>query len=77
MYEEIAFNLVEMGHSPQAIMSFEITFLLGYALKRFERNEKAQEQSKKTDPDGWTTQGNKRRKTMTSQQALAKVRNRK
>ena len=77
MYEEIAFNLLELGYTPQEIMALEITFLMGYAIKKMERNKEAQPEQQPTDSDGWTKSGNKRRKTMTSQQALAKVQARK
>ena len=73
MFEEIAFNLIELGHSPEAIVGYEITYLLGYAFKKMERNEQMR-QVQKPGKDGWTTTGNKRTKTMTSKQILAKAR---
>lgn len=70
LFEDIAFNLIELGHSPEAIMGYEITFLLGYAIKKIKRN-KAQ---KPAQNDDWTTSGNKRSKTVTSNQMLQKAR---
>ena len=74
MLDEIAFNLLELGYTQQEIMDSEVTFLMGYAIKKMERNKQAQDATQPTDKDGWQTSGNKRRKTMTSQQALVKVR---
>jgi len=75
MFEEIAFNLLELGYTQHEIMDCEITFLMGYAIKKMERNKQAQDATQPTtQDDGWQIHGNKRSKTMTSEQALAKVR---
>jgi len=74
MFEEIAFNLLELGHSPQQIMDSEITFLMGYAIKKADRNKKENGARNPKDKDGWTQHGNKRRKVVTSQEAAAKAR---
>lgn len=75
MYEEIAFSLIEAGHSIDAVMSYEHTMLIGYAIKKIQRNKQMNEG--RTDPDGWQTQGNKRKKVMTSDQLMKKARARK
>ena len=73
IFEDIAFCLIERGHSPIAVMNYEISFLLGYALMKMERNQPA----KKPASGGWVTDGKKRKKTMTSDQMLRKVRSQK
>ena len=74
MFEEIAFNLLELGYTQREIIDCEITFLMGYAIKKMERNKQTQDAAHPATQDGWQIHGNKRRKTMTSEQALAKVR---
>lgn len=43
-------------------------------MKKMEMNEQMREASKPTARSGWQTQGNKRRKSMTAEDMLRKVR---
>jgi len=70
MYEEVAFDLIEHGHPVDAVMSSELSALLGYAIKKMERNKLMTEGSQ----GGSQTQGNKRTKVMTSEELVKKAR---
>lgn len=71
MYEDIVFALIEAGHAIDAVMNYEHTVLIGYAIKKMQHNK---QMAGATDTDGWQTQGNKRKKVMTSEQLMKKAR---
>ena len=71
MYEDIAFGLIELGHSPDAIMAYELPMFLGYAIKKMQRHQAPEEYK---PAGGWQTQGSKRKKIVTSDEMLKKVR---
>jgi len=75
LYGDQAFKLIELGHHIDVVMNYEITALLGYAIKKADRIQEVDpnRQSDSTD-SGWQTQGNKRKKVMTSDQLAQKAR---
>ncbi len=67
--------LLEAGHTRDTVLEYELPYLYGYTQKKFDMRE--EEKDYKTGAhtkDGWQQKGNKRTKTITSDQMLAKLR---
>ena len=74
MWENIAFYLLESGHTREAVLGYELPYFLGFMQKRIE-TQKEPRSSAATSPPARGGRGkNVQRKTMTSDQAVAKVR---
>jgi len=63
-----------MGKPRDEVLSYPLPFIYAYFEELVARHEKIEKPETK---DGWTQRGNKRTKTVTSAQALAKVRSQK
>jgi len=72
--EDMAFNLLESGHTREAVLGYEVQYILGYLSKRVEVGKERQEAGAQK-PQTSSRPGTKTVKTvMTAQDALAKVR---
>ena len=69
--------MLENGHSREAVLGYELPYIYGFVMKKLDQNKEAAERLEKSkNKDGWQQRGNKRTKTMTSDQMLRKARGR-
>ena len=75
--EDMAFNLLESGHSLEAVQGYEVQYILGYMTKRVEV-AKAQQATREQQAPPARTQSGRGTKTvrtvMTAQQVAEKAR---